>query len=278
MNKLKYLQSLELQLLDKFIDVCNKYNLAWFADSGTLLGAVRHKGFIPWDDDIDVIMPRKDYNKLLKIAKQEFKSPYFFQTPETDNVWCLHPRLRLDNTTFILSWEQAGYQHKGVFIDIFVLDSIPEDKTIRDYEIGFLKTLGKFTNIMSTGQDVQNTIINRQEAFRVMNEVVEELGTIHSNSKLCANAILFRVTGCENDFRHKTSYESYIEQAFSGLKHKIRIPIGYEEILVNLYGKDWNIPKEVPSMHTSFVDCYNTYKQYEGIPFNTLKEKYKEKF
>jgi len=277
-NKLDYLQKLELQLLDKFIEVCDKYNLQWFADSGTLLGAVRHKGFIPWDDDIDVIMPRKDYNKLLLVAKDEFTSPYFFQTPETDNVWCLHPRLRLDNTTFILNWEQNGHQHKGIFIDIFVLDVIPEDKTILNYEIGFLKTLGKFTNIMSTGQINETTIIDRKQAFNVMNNVIEELGTIHSNSKLCANAILFRVTGCENDIRHRSSYAAYIEENFEGLKHKIRIPIGYNEILTNLYGDNWQTPKEVPAMHTSFVDCYNSYKNYEDIPFDVLKEKYEEQF
>ena len=76
--KMKKIWAVELDLLAKFIDVCNKHELNYFVDGGTLLGAVRHKGFIPWDDDVDVIMPREDYDKLFEIAAQEFQYPYFF--------------------------------------------------------------------------------------------------------------------------------------------------------------------------------------------------------
>ena len=71
-------REVELDLLAEFDRVCRKHGLTYFVDSGTLLGAVRHKGFIPWDDDIDLIMQREDYERLVQIAAQEFQHPYFF--------------------------------------------------------------------------------------------------------------------------------------------------------------------------------------------------------
>lgn len=77
-------------MLREFIRVCDKHNLHYFLDSGSLLGAVRHKGFIPWDD-IDIVMLRDEYDKLLKIAADEFKAPYEFQSPyHIDNYYRVH--------------------------------------------------------------------------------------------------------------------------------------------------------------------------------------------
>src|SRR3712207_3357568 len=78
--QMKRVWAVELDLLAKFVDVCERHELRYFLDSGTLIGAIRHQGFIPWDDDIDVSMPRKDYDKLWEIAQTEFSYPYFFQT------------------------------------------------------------------------------------------------------------------------------------------------------------------------------------------------------
>ena len=76
-EKRKKIWAIELDLFIALCDVCRKHNLKFWADGGTMLGAVRHKGFIPWDDDMDIIMPRSDYNKLLEIGPAEFGSPIF---------------------------------------------------------------------------------------------------------------------------------------------------------------------------------------------------------
>ena len=88
----------QMEVLQTIREICERHNILWFADYGTLLGAVRHKGFIPWDDDIDVFMLRDDYNKLARIAPAEIQSPYFFQNVYTDDmVWAIS-KIRLLQT------------------------------------------------------------------------------------------------------------------------------------------------------------------------------------
>lgn len=82
-KKRKKIWAIELDLLIQFDKICKKHGLIYFLIGGTLLGAVRHHGFIPWDDDLDVAMPRKDYDLLMQL-KDEFSEPYFLQTPYTD--------------------------------------------------------------------------------------------------------------------------------------------------------------------------------------------------
>ena len=79
-REMKKIWAVELDLLNELNRVCNKHNIRCMAWAGTMLGAIRHKGFIPWDDDIDIMLFRDDYEKLCEIAPSEFTYPYFFQT------------------------------------------------------------------------------------------------------------------------------------------------------------------------------------------------------
>lgn len=121
-TKLKKIWAIELDLLKQFDRMCSKYDLQYFLHGGTLLGAVRHKGFIPWDDDVDVFMKRNDFEKMLTHAS-EFLYPYFLQTPETDNSGYLYAKLRNSNTTCLITKFafEENFNH-GIFIDIFPLD------------------------------------------------------------------------------------------------------------------------------------------------------------
>ena len=83
-KQMKEVWAVELDLLAELLRVCKKHGIKVFASGGTMLGAIRHKGFIPWDDDIDMMMFRSDYDKLCAIAAEEFVEPYFFQTEYTD--------------------------------------------------------------------------------------------------------------------------------------------------------------------------------------------------
>ena len=128
--EIKKIWAVELDLLSEFSRVCQENNIQYFADGGSLLGAIRHKGFIPWDDDIDVMMFRDQYQKLCKIANKAFRHPYFFQTEYTDPGSLRgHAQLRNSLTTGILKSEmnRKGYFNQGIFLDIFPIDSIPDD-------------------------------------------------------------------------------------------------------------------------------------------------------
>ena len=130
--KMKKIWAIELDLLFQLQQVCEKYGIQYFASGGTILGAERHKGMIPWDDDIDIMMLRDQYDKRCTHA-DEFEEPYFFQTFETDRGYFRgHAQLRMSGTTAIVRDElDKGYTfHQGIFIDIFPLDNVPRDRTL----------------------------------------------------------------------------------------------------------------------------------------------------
>lgn len=128
-EKQKKLWAIELDLLNQLLAVCKKYDLKVYAYAGTMLGAVRHKGFIPWDDDMDLFLLREDFNKLVEVGPKEFKEPYFLQNAYSDKEFFIgYCRLRNSDSTGILKWERSENYNNGVYIDIFVMDAFINDR------------------------------------------------------------------------------------------------------------------------------------------------------
>lgn len=125
-EKLRALQLCELDILRTFTDVCERLGLRYYLVGGTLLGAVRHGGFIPWDDDIDVAMLREDYDRFARIAQAELGTDYFYQSPDTDPHYFLtYAKIRKKGTFFYEERFRNAQFAQGVFIDIFPLDFCP---------------------------------------------------------------------------------------------------------------------------------------------------------
>ena len=125
-NVIHSIQNIEQEILDVFHEVCTTHHLCYSLGYGTLLGAVRHGGFIPWDDDIDIVMPREDYEILLSLWDSEAPKGYLLQnhhrTPDYPNNFS---KIVKDHTTFLQDeWARDRGFHKGFFIDIFPADRV----------------------------------------------------------------------------------------------------------------------------------------------------------
>ena len=159
--EIKKIWNAQLELLDKFQQVCEKYDLPYYASGGTLLGAVRHKGYIPWDDDIDVHMLAADYEKFCEVAPYELK-PYFWQEWRTeDGYQPWHAKIRNSNTTGCTKWEYENWpesMNKGVFIDIFPLHYIPKFKFVHKIQKFLLTKIKNYMNSNYKSLNSKNSV------------------------------------------------------------------------------------------------------------------------
>lgn len=128
-EQLEKAKKIMIEILTEVDRICVKYGIQYYLSDGTLLGAIRHGGFIPWDDDLDISMLRKDYNKFLEVAEKELDKSYFLQTSKTDKYYDIDhipTKIRHNGSLFI---EEYGKKYnQGVYIDIFPMDNVPNSK------------------------------------------------------------------------------------------------------------------------------------------------------
>ena len=270
-SEIKGVWQVQLELVEELLRVCKKYNLKIWAEGGTLLGAIRHKGFIPWDDDIDFLMFREDYEKLVSIAPKEFTGNYFFQCPETEKGYIRgHAQLRRLGTAAISINSIWQNFNQGIFIDIFVSDYLPASRQER---INIINKLDHQRNILSNkyyGSLFSFKFLNhlfsciqiyfnggREKFYKKMVKAVVDYPNKSSNEMGCVlwNPKYFK------DFTFKAEW--YIDTFYVPFEDiLIPIPSGYNEILTAQYG-DYMKPVQTPSLHGTLK--FNTEISYTDI-------------
>ncbi len=145
-SDIRDIQMKELQILKAIVELCDKHNICYYISCGTLLGAVRHKGFIPWDNDIDIEMPIKDYRRFLRIAKKELSDDYFLKTYNSDKGYNeMWGKVCANGTTSLpLIWKDWPGIHWGISLDIFPLIGLYNNKHLHSLQnklLQFCRTL-----------------------------------------------------------------------------------------------------------------------------------------
>lgn len=131
-EKQKRVQEVSLEVLREFIRICDKYQLTYFAAFGTAIGAVRHQGFIPWDDDMDVVMPRKDYDKFIEVYQKEIDDSFDVYGAEIQmKVQGFYLQMFKKGTIFMTKGNTKWELHPGIKLDIFPYDCVPMDEKSR---------------------------------------------------------------------------------------------------------------------------------------------------
>lgn len=236
-KQMKRVWAIELDLYREFARVCEKNGLRYFVDGGTALGTVRHGGFIPWDDDLDVCMPRASYEKLKQMTK-EFKFPYFLQNSYTDPEYAYSfMRLRNQNTTVVVKPFHYCKFSQGIYIDIFPLDKVTKEDYLprrrKMYELIMRNSAYmRYCSPEKTHRDME-LILQYQNEFTipwVMFEDIENLATQDENLETEYISLLVSTQyNAERKIWPKRIFDGYIEKDFESIK--VRVPVGYDEWL-----------------------------------------------
>ena len=276
-SKRKMVWKKELEILELVQKLCNSNNIKYFAIGGTLLGAVRHKGFIPWDDDIDIGMERKDYDRFVKLALDSCPSPFFFQSVETDTKYYLgNVRIRNSQTTAISSKEMklSISYNQGIWLSIFPLDNIPDNKLLLWLH---KKSVCIVQNIISKSQYgliSQSNSVKRNLGIIISKIIASIFGIsnvyhLHDRLSRLFNKSKTKKMALTSTFYKSEKRMNFDKQSISRTKTVpfenmfVDIPLGYNEILTSYYGQ-WKEYVIANSEHGStFFDPNTPYTYYK---------------
>ena len=263
-EQLKKLQSFLLSMVKDFDKVCQKYGLVYNLGGGSCLGAVRHNGFIPWDDDMDLNMPREDYEKFCKVFEKEMSANYWFQTPEkTKGYGLAFARLRKKGTIFRSREDLNNTDEAGIYIDIFIIENTYNFAPMRflhgvlSMMTGFMLSCRNFYHNRKFYLDLAGNDKKIKKVFRIKSNIGFFLAWLsvdvwtrcwNNVNKMCKNnhsKYVVVPTGRKHFF-----HELYLRKEFcKTVKHKfedVELPIamGYDKYMKNMYGDYMVLPKK----------------------------------
>jgi lipopolysaccharide cholinephosphotransferase len=247
----KELQRVLLDIYCDVAEVCKKYNLRVLLGGGSCLGAVRHKGFIPWDDDIDLVMPRSDYNKLLEVFEKELGENYHLvDLLKTHSGHKSFSKIMKKNTTFIETVTNVNISPTGIFIDIFPLEFLPDNRFLRIIFLFFANIFTKAISIITGYQLSSNSKFRKIAKYRVIGWLTSFMSVYKWNylytvlisscrgKKFCflpsdGRGVYFGLLPVDTFF-------PLAEGIFEGIK--VNLPYKYDKYLNNLYGNYMELP------------------------------------
>ena len=273
-EKMKHAWAAQLEVFDEIRRICVKHNLRFFADWGTLLGAIRHHGFIPWDDDLDVGMLRDDYMKFLEIAPKELDSVYELKSlycdPGHDNVKAriINNRHMNFDKEFLQRFHACPF---AVGIDIFPIDYIPRDKQKSDTQnqwINFAMEAAASVKAQPPYSDAEYDLAKKIEnltGFRIdynnklvheFKKIVDEISSMYTAKDADEVCSMIDFAMGWDYHAKKEWYSDSIDMPFE--MTTIPVPVGYEGILKIKYGAEYMTPRQNASSHD-----YPFYKEQE---------------
>ena len=251
----KKLHSCQLLLAAELKRICQKHNIKYFMIAGTLLGAVRHKGFIPWDDDMDFAIMREDFSKFLSVCKDELGDKFILQDMFSDENYALPvAKLLLKGTVFTERNASKNKSQKGIFIDIFPYDSIPNDKVLRkkhNKNTYFLKRLflaKQGYTIAQKGEVVKNVVyflLKVLSIFISKNNIRKKLDAQlrrFENQNTKKVAALGGAYGYTKESVERKWFDQTVELPFENIT--LSAPKDYVEYLTYFYGDYMTPPPE----------------------------------
>ncbi len=257
----KKMQKVYLELWEEFDRVAKEYNLRYFLFNGTLIGAARHKGFIPWDDDFDICMPRKDYDRLQYELSDKFREPFFFQSPLSDPTHFNGlNRLRKSDTTMILRYDYGHPCNNGVYMDIYPIDNLPNGEGARKRLYKKAKLFRQLFyyhvyGCLKPAQKVQPKMTLKQRGVRTLSKVLfslfdekrlynyfqRKLGKYKDKATTHAATISVHPGRACNVWHTEDIAEvTYLE--FEG--REMPVPIGWDRCMTIRYGDYMKLPPE----------------------------------
>lgn len=243
-------QAAELIILSELDRICCKYNIRYMVAYGTLIGAIRHNGFIPWDDDVDVCMPREDFEKFKQICKERLGEDLFYQDHETDpEYYYLIDKIRLNGTVFKESFVAKYKIHHGIYIDVFPIDVIPDSRIkrfLQYYRFHFFRT-----GLMAKYLDLEARSGRKKILMSLLKVLYApfSLEYLYNNANLVASKYQktdSRKMGCffspyrKKDIFEKDLFEAYERHSFETIE--VSIPQKYDIYLSSIYGAYMQLP------------------------------------
>lgn len=258
---IKESKKIQIEILIHVDSLCKKNNIKYFIDYGTLLGAVRHEGFIPWDDDIDISMPRKDYNKFIKLFKQT-NSKYKLLSLETDDKYYNNFIKIFDSSTKIIDNRNYKTYESGIFIDIFPMDTFNDKAVINKcYNLESFKLLSfsKRKNINYQDSKIKDLI--RSTVWLLLKPISPRLFakkieiSIKKYQDDDGQYIAFIPSKLKEKEIFKTNlFEELIELKFENLL--LPAPKEYHKILTQYYGDYLKLPPKEQQVNIHEYSAY----------------------